>query len=74
MERKQKLMNGALDGTLSKFLKEVLGLEEKTSEVKNELHEASEEMRKLTVERRKAEAEELRVSQRWLRWEGSVRA
>ena len=51
MERKQKLMNGALDETLSKFLKEVLGVEEKTSKVKNELHEAR---------------EELRVSQSWL--------
>ena len=37
--------------------KEVLVLEEKISEVEKELHEASEETRMLTVERRKVEAE-----------------
>ena len=37
-------------------------MEEKISEVDEELHEASEQLRKLTVKRRKAEAEGLRVS------------
>ena len=37
-------------------------MEDKVSEVENDLHETREEMRKLTVERRKAEAERLRVS------------
>ena len=46
-------MIGTSDEIHRKFFKEVL--EKKTSEVENELHEASEGMRKLTVER-KAEA------------------
>ena len=37
-------------------------MEEKISEGENELHEASEEMRKLAVERRKTEAAGLRGS------------
>ena len=41
---------------------EVLLFEEKMSEVENELREASEGMRKITVKRRKAEGEGLRVS------------
>ena len=41
---------------------DVMVLEDKISEVENELYEASEETRKLTVERRKAEAEGVRVS------------
>ena len=55
-------MNGASDELMRKFVKEVLVLEEKISEVENELHEAGEEMRKFTVERRKTEAEGRRVS------------
>ena len=55
---KEKLLNGASDEMQRKFLKNVLVLEEKNSEV----HDASEEMKKLTVERRKAEAEGLTVS------------
>ena len=39
-----------------------MALENKISEVENELFEASEEMRKLTVERRNAEAEAQRIS------------
>ena len=62
-ERKQKSKNGASDETQRKSLKDVLVLEEKISEVENEPFEVSEQMRKLTVERRKMEAEELRVSE-----------
>ena len=62
IDRKQKLINEVSYGIQRKFLKDVLALEEeKIKEVENEPHEASEDMRKLTVERRKAEAEELRV-------------
>ena len=42
--------------------KDVMVLEEKISEVESELHDASEEMRKLTVERRRAESGEPRIS------------
>ena len=57
MEHKQQLMNEASDEIQRKFLKEVWALEQKILESENVLHEASEEMRKLSVERRKAEAE-----------------
>ena len=50
VERKQKLMNGASDEIHTKFLQDVLVVEDKISELDNELHEASEEMRRLTVE------------------------
>ena len=56
MGRKQKLMNGAADESQRKIFREVLVWEEKISEFENELHEASGEMRKPTVERRKVEA------------------
>ena len=62
MERKHKLMNGASDEIQREFLKDVLVLEENIWEVEEEFQEAGEELRKLTVQRRKAEAEELRVS------------
>ena len=45
-------MNGASDDVQRKFLKEVLVLEEKNPKMENELHEASEELRRFTVERK----------------------
>ena len=45
MERKHKLMNGVSDEIQRKFLKDVFVLEEKISEVENELHDASAEMK-----------------------------
>ena len=56
------MMDGASDEIKRKFLKNILVSEEKTSEVENELHVASGEMREVAVERRKAETEGLRVS------------
>ena len=53
MEREQNLMSGVSDDIQRKFLKDILVLEERLSEV---AHDCT------TVERRKAEAEELRVS------------
>ena len=55
-------MRGASDEIQRKYLQNVCVLEEKISEVENELHEASEEGRNFTVERRKAEADGLRAS------------
>ena len=57
MEGKQKLMNRVSDEIQRKLLKDVFVLEEKISEMEIELHEASAEMRKLTVERKQAEVE-----------------
>ena len=62
MERKQKIDERSSNELQRKFLKDVLVLEEKISEVENELHDASAEMRKLSVEKWKAEAEGLSVS------------
>ena len=49
-------MNGASDEVQRKVLQGILVLSDKISE-ENELHEAREEMRKLTVERKKAEVD-----------------
>ena len=62
MECRQKLTNGASDEIHRKVLEDVLVLEDKISQVENVLLEAGEEMKKLTVERRNGEAEELRVA------------
>ena len=56
MERKQKWMNGASNEIQKKVLRIVLVLADKILELENELHEAREDMRKLTVERKKADA------------------
>ena len=62
IERKQKLMTEASDEIQRKVLQDVLALEDKFSAVETELHEASAEMRRLTVERKRAGVVGLRVS------------
>ena len=64
MERKQKLMSEAPEEIRKRVLQDVMVLEDKFSEVKNELYQASEEMRKLTAERWKAEGTEVSATAR----------
>ena len=74
VERKRKLMTGA-SGEVQEGVSGGLALEEHSSEVENVLHETSGEMRKLMVERRKAEAEaeELRsLTRPRLFWAGGL--
>ena len=59
---KAKIDERSLGWTSEKVPPGLLGLWKiRSPRWKNELHEGSEELRKLTLERRKAEAEELRV-------------
>ena len=46
VEREQKLMSGAREEIRKRVFQDVLVLEDKITEVENELHEASEEMRR----------------------------
>ena len=55
MERKNKMMKGASEEILNRFLKEFWALEEKLICVHNELLEALEELRKYTTEEAKLE-------------------
>ena len=67
MEAQTEIDEGASDEILWKFLKEALVVYGKISEVEIELYEASEEMWKLAVARRKAEATRMKEKERELR-------
>ena len=62
MERKQKLMSGALEEVRDKLFQEVLVFEDRISAEEVELLETSEEMKDLMMGRRRTEAEEWRDS------------
>ena len=62
LERKQKLRIRGPEKVQASIFQEVRISDNETSEVEIELHEASDEMRALTMERRKAKAKGLRVS------------
>ena len=58
----QKLSIGAPEEVHTSIFQDVMILDRKISQVENELHDAIDEMRMLTVERRKTEANGLRCS------------
>ena len=61
-KRKQQLMSGPPEETQRIVHQTIMVLDGEISEVGDDILEASEELKKLTVERRKAEVEGLRVS------------
>ena len=62
MERKQKVRVGAPEEVQTSICQEVVILDRKISEVDIELHDATEDMRILAMERRQTELGGLRVS------------